>query len=69
MWTYFGDHWWANLYFWDSSNIVSATQWRYRDRSKIYTYYYSKVDAKESTSYPSGSNISNIQEYVQYRVK
>ena len=69
MWTYFGDHWWANLYFWDSSNIVSATQWRYRDRSKIYTYYYKKDESKESTSYPSGSNISNIQEYVQYRVK
>lgn len=45
------------------------TQWRYRDRSKIYTYYYKKSEGKESASYPSGDNISNIQEWVQYRVK
>ena len=69
MWTYFGDHWWANLYFWDSSNIESATQWRYRDRSKVYTYYYKKTESKEASTEPSGDNITNVQEYVQYRSK
>ena len=43
--------------------------WRYRDRSKVYTYYFYKNENKESATYPSGSNISNIQEYVQYRMK
>lgn len=69
MWTYFGEHWYANLYFWDSSNVESATQWRYRDRSKIYTYYYKKTESKEASTYPSGDNITNVQEYVQYRSK
>lgn len=41
----------------------------YRDRSKIYTYYYKKNENKEATSKPSGNNISNVQEYVQYRAK
>lgn len=69
-WTYFGkEEWWGNLYFWDSSNVVSRQEYRYRDRSKVYTYYYKKNENKESISYPSGDNISNIQEYVQYRVK
>ena len=69
MWTYFGEHWYANLYFWDSSNVESATQWRYRDRSKIYTYYYKKTESKEASTEPSGDNITNVQEYVQYRLK
>lgn len=45
------------------------TQYRYRDRSLVYTYYYKKNETKESTTYPSGDNISNIQEWVQYRAK
>lgn len=48
---------------------VYKTQYSYRDRSKIYTYYYKKAENKEATSMPSGSNISNVQEYVQYRTK
>lgn len=44
-----------------------GTRWYYQD--PVYTYYYYKTESKESTSYPSGDNISNIQEYVQYRVK
>lgn len=68
-WIYFGTEWYDNLYFWNSSNVESATRGRYRDRSKIYTYYYKKDENKESASYPSGDNISNIQEYVQYRMK
>lgn len=45
------------------------TQYRYRDRSLIYTYYFYKDDIKESTTIPTGDNISNVQEWVQYRVK
>lgn len=43
--------------------------WRYRDRSLIYTYYFRRNLNKESTEYPSGDNISNILEWVQYRAK
>lgn len=46
--------------------------WRYRDRYKIYTYYFKKNENKESATYPvapSGCDISNIQELVQYRTK
>lgn len=42
-------------------------EWRYRDRSKVYTYHYKKAENKESSVYPEGENISDIQEYVQYR--
>lgn len=55
-----------------TQEVVSTnykTQYRYRDRSLIYTYYYKKDEIKESTTYPSGDNISNIQEWVQYRAK
>lgn len=56
---------------WASDNY--KTQYRYRDRSKIYTYHYRKVENNlESSSKPAnGSNytVSNIQEWVQYRAK
>lgn len=46
------------------------TQYRHRDRSKVYTYYFKKTENKESTTNPSGkSNVSNVQEWVQYRAK
>lgn len=46
------------------------TQYRYRDRHLNYTYYYKKVEKKESTSNPSGqNNVSDVQEWVQYRAK
>ena len=44
-----------------------STRWYYQE--PVYTYYYSKTENKESTEYPSGDNITNIQEYVQYRLK
>lgn len=54
----------------DYNSPIYKTQYRYRDRYQIYTYYfYRNEDGKESTSYPTGDNISNIQEYVQYRTK
>lgn len=45
------------------------TQWRYRDRSKIYTYYLQKIENGESNNVPSGDGITNVQEWVQYRAK
>lgn len=49
---------------------AAYTQYRYRDRSKVYTYYYSKKENKESTSDPTGqSNVSNVVKYVKYREK
>lgn len=56
---------------WVSDNY--KTQYRYRDRSKVYTYYFKKVENDlESYQMPTnGSNytVSNIQEWVQYRPK
>jgi len=52
--------------------LVSAshTEYRYRDRSKIYTYYfYRDTETSVNASEPTGSNISNVVKYVQYRVK
>lgn len=44
------------------------TQWHYRD--KVFTYHFRKNETKESATNPSGQeNVSNIQEYVQYREK
>jgi len=43
------------------------TQYRYRDRSKIYTYYHKKVESRESyTSVSSGGSISNVKKFVKY---
>ena len=53
----------------DHNSPIKKTQYRYRDRYKIWTYYFYKNESKESSSYPSGDNISNIQEWVQYRTK
>ena len=53
----------------NTNSPIYKTQYRYRDRSLIYTYYYKKDENKESTTYPTGNDISNIQEYVQYRTK
>lgn len=49
--------------------VAPITQYRYRTRSQIWTYYYYKTEEQESYSYPSGSDISNITEWVKYRAK
>lgn len=49
--------------------VAPITQYRYRTRYQIWTYYYYKTEEKESYSYPSGSDISNIKEWVKYRAK
>lgn len=46
------------------------TQYRYRDRSLIYTYYFKRSENLESTTVVTASDtISNVQEWVRYRVK
>lgn len=43
------------------------TQYRYRDRAKVYTYYLYKFDKKESdTAIEATEDISNIQKWVKY---
>ena len=66
---YYWEQWvpsseWVSQGYWNYYDL-----WRYRDRYQIYTYYFTRSENKESSSYPSGDNISNIQEYVQYRTK
>lgn len=53
----------------DYNSPIYKTQYRYRDRSLIYTYHYMKNENLESATYPTGDNVSNINEYVQYRAK
>lgn len=43
------------------------TQYRYRDRSKIYTYYFKKTESKESDiEVKESSEITNVQKWVKY---
>ena len=51
----------------DKNKPIKKTRWYYQD--PVYTYYYYKDEDKESTTIPNGDNISNVQEWVQYRVK
>lgn len=68
MFSHSGDSYW----FYGGLNYVSAethTEYRYADRSKVYTYYYQKIEAKESTTEISASDtISNVQKWVKYIV-
>jgi len=69
MFSHSGDSYW----FYSGSNYVAAvthTEYRYADRSKVYTYYYQKIEAKESSTEVSASDtISNVKKWVQYTVK
>lgn len=66
MFSHSGDSYW----FFSGSNYVAAvthTEYRYADRSKIYTYYYQKIEAKETTTEISASDtVSNVQKWVKY---
>ena len=44
-----------------------GTRWYYQD--PVYTYYFYKLENKESTSMPGGNGVSNVQGWVQYRIK
>ena len=42
-------------------------EWRYRDRYKIYTYYYKKTESKEADFDPTGqNNVSNVKKWVKF---
>lgn len=60
------DYKWActDSYYW--YKIPYYTCW-YTDYYKVFKY--TKSETKESVEYPTGNNISNIQEWVQYRIK
>ncbi len=61
---------WAAVYFvneydeTDYSKPNYSTRWYYQE--PIYTYYFYKDEAKESTSYPNSGEVSNVVEWVQY---
>ncbi len=63
----------AEVWFLESTTTVPATthtEYRYRDRSQVYTYYHTKTEAKESFSEVTVSDsVSNVQKWVQYRAK
>lgn len=63
----------CNRWFYGGSNYVAAvthTEYRYRDRSKVYTYYHTKTEAMESsTEIVASDTISNVQKWVQYVAK
>lgn len=64
----------TNTWYNENSRWVETspayTQYRYRDRSKIYTYYYQKLEAKESaTEIGVSDTVSNVQKWVQYVIK
>jgi len=49
---------------------VYVSEYRYRDRSKVYTYYYQKNEPNESkTEVVASDTIANVQKWVQYQVK
>lgn len=80
--TFGGKSWERWKYYYNGTNWVGAygettkqvwvsdnygTCWYYQE--PVYTYYFYRTENLESTSYPSGSDISNVQEYVCYRPK
>lgn len=49
---------------------IYKTQYRYRDRELVYTYYFTKTESFESqTEIFANDSISNVQAWVQYRAK
>lgn len=62
----------AGWFYGESSWVpaVTHTEYRYRDRSLIYTYYHTKTEVMESDiAVAESDTISNVQKWVQYTVK
>ena len=53
----------------ENYSTQSTTYYRYADRTETTIYYFKRTVQQESTSRPSGSDVSNIVEYVRYRSK
>ncbi len=67
-----GSRWdipWFNQNTRQAQVTAAYTQYRYRDRSKIYTYYLKKTESLESsTQITTSDGIDNIQRWVKYVV-
>lgn len=49
---------------------VTHTEYRYRDRQLVYTYYHTRTESMESsTEVVPSDNISNVQKWVQYVIE
>lgn len=66
-------HSYDSYWFFGESKKVAAvthTEYRYRDRAKVYTYYHTKTESVESsTEITASDTVSNVQRWVQYIVK
>ena len=51
----------------ENYSTQSTTYYRYADRTETTIYYFKRTVQQESMSRPSGSDVSNVVEYVQYR--
>ncbi len=52
------------------TDVAGYMQYRYRDRSKVWTYYYQMIEVKESaTEILPTDTISNVQHWIQYIVQ
>lgn len=61
--TNYRTYWYSREY----DDVQYGTRWYFQD--PVYTYYFYKTENKESSTYPNGSGISNVQGWVQYRMK
>lgn len=65
--TYNGSDYWYDPQTRTVTVTPAYTEYRYRDRSKVYTYYYQKIEEKESaTEISASSTVSNVQKWVKY---
>jgi uncharacterized repeat protein (TIGR02543 family) len=67
-------HSYDNQWFYSGSTYVAAVthdEWRYRDRSKVWTYYFKKTEQKESETeiVANGDSITNVNKWVKYIVE
>ena len=64
----------ADLWYNEGTRQVQTgggyTQYRYRDRYQIYTYYFKKVESKESsTEVWASDSVTNVKKWVKYKKK
>ena len=51
----------------ENYSTQSTTYYRYADRTETTIHYFKRTVQQESQTRPSGSDVSNVVEYVQYR--
>lgn len=66
-------HGYDNKWFYQGSSYhpaVTHVEYRYADRSKVYTYYFEKYDEKESdVEVTASESIKNVNHWVKYIIK